>query len=285
MTGTGLVVVRWSNWGKHRLYVNTVDDRRVGWLDLDSGEPTLEMRELKPDFETALQEASALEESVGCAPRRTIAEPVLDLAARRPGEHLEAQIAATVDSGRALKAAQPNFEGKRAYSAMELGVLGERAVAEELKRLVSRDPRWAFLNSIPIGTHKADIDHLVVGPGGVFTLNSKHHHGSDVWVGGDAFKLNHSQSKGSWKNYVEKSRSEAARASELLSTAVGCDIAVAGLVVLVGVVKLTIKAQPMDVRILDESELVDYLMSQPASLGEDSTARILNSARLASTWR
>lgn len=285
MTGSGLVVVKWSNWGKHRLYVNTADERRVGWLDLDTGEPTIEMPELKRDFEAALHEAASLEEQVGEAPRRTISDPVTDLADRRPGEHLEAQIAAAAESGQELRPAHPDFQGKHAYSAMELGVLGERAVAEELDRLVILDQRWAFLNSIPLGTHRADIDHLVVGPGGVFTLNAKHHHGSDVWVGGDAFKLNHGQSKRSWKNYAEKSRREAARASELLSAAVGCGVAVAGLVVLVGVSKLTVKAQPPDVRILEQSELVDHLLRQPASLGEQSTARVLKAARLESTWK
>ncbi|MGB4916459.1 MAG: nuclease-related domain-containing protein [Propionicimonas sp.] len=239
MTETGLVVVKWSKWGKHRLYVSTVDERTVGWLDLDTGEPTLDMPELKPDFEAAVQEAAAIEDAVGYSPRRTIADPVPDLADRRPGEHLEAQIAAAVDAGRELKPAHPDFQGKRAYSAMELGVLGERAVAQELVRLVDLDPRWAFLISIQLGTRNADIDHLVVAPGGVFSLNAKHHHGSDVWVGGDAFKLNHSQSKRSWTHYAEKSRSEAARASELLSAAVGSAVAVAGLVVLVGVAKLT----------------------------------------------
>lgn len=68
MTGSGLVVVKWSNWGKHRLYVNTADEQRVGWLDLDTGEPTIEMPELKRDFEAALHEAAALEEQVGEAP-------------------------------------------------------------------------------------------------------------------------------------------------------------------------------------------------------------------------
>lgn len=285
MTGTGLLVTKWSNWGKRRLYVNTVDDRRVGWLDLDTGERTLELCELKLDFDAALQEAASHEEAVGYSPRRTVGEPVLDLAERRPGEHLEAQIAAAAKEGRDHKPAHPGFPGRRAYSAMELGVLGERAVAEELEQLVRLDPRWGFLNSIPLGTHKADIDHLVVGPGGVFTLNAKHHHGGDVWVGGDALKLNHSQSKRSWKDYAEKSRAEAARASQLLAAAVGREVAVAGLVVLVGVAKLTIKAQPIDVRILQESELVDYLRFQPAWLGEDAIAHILTAARLEATWK
>lgn len=280
MTETGLIVVKWSKWGKHRLYVNTADDRTVGWLDVDSGEPTLDMPELKPDFEAALQEARAIEETVGYVPRRTIADPVLDLAFRRPGEHLEQQIAAASEAGRELKPAQPDFPGRRAYSAMELGVLGERAVADELNQLVGLDPRWAFVNSIPVGTHNADIDHLVVGPGGVFTVNSKHHHDGHVWVGEDALMVNHV-----WQHYVRESRSEAERASSLLSSACGIEVKATGLVVFVGLANLTIKAQPVDVEVLDQTELVGFLRDQPQSLDDGSADLVLRSARLSCTWR
>ena len=253
---------------------------KEGWLDLDTGEPSLEKPEFASEFEAALQEAATFENRVGSAPRRTFTEPVVDLAHRRPGEHLEAQIAATIEAGRELKPASPGFEGKRASSSWELGVLGERMVAEELDRLVALDRQWAFLNYIPVGTHKSDIDHLVVGPGGVFTVNAKHRHGGDVCVGQDAFKVNQF-----WQHYVEDSRSEAERASSLLGTATGTDVAVTGLVVLVGVAKLTVKAQPVDVQVLDQSALVDFLIGRPPKLDGDSAALVLGSARLSCTWR
>ncbi|MCC6497732.1 MAG: NERD domain-containing protein [Propionibacteriaceae bacterium] len=280
MTESGLVVVKWSNWGKHRLYVNTVAEQRVGWLDLDTGERSLDLPQFASVFEAALEEVADIDERGSYSPRRTVTPPVLDLADRRPGEHLEAQIAATIEAGRELKPAVPGFEGKRAYSSWELGVLGERAVADELDRLVDLDPRWAFLNSIPVGTHKSDIDHLVVGPGGVFSINAKHHHGGTVWVGEDAFKVIHA-----WQHYVRDSRSEAARASSLLCAAAGADIAVAGLVVLVGVAKLTVAAQPLDVQVLEASELVDFLISRPTTIDRDAAAVVLSSARLSCTWR
>jgi hypothetical protein len=203
-----------------------------------------------------------------------------DLAGRRPGEHLEAYIAAAAASGCDLGPSNPQFPGRRAYSSWELGVLGEQLVAKELERLVELDSRWAFLNSIPVGKHKSDIDHLAVGPGGVFTVNAKHHHGGDVWVGEDAFNVN-----GSWKHYIDDSRKERGRASDLLAAAMGSDVAITGLVVVVGVAKLTIKAQPADVRVLDASALVDFLLSQPAGLDADAVARVLSAARQRCTWQ
>ena len=85
MTESGLVVVAWSNWGKHRLYVNTAEDEQVGWLDRDPGEPHLGLPHLAAEFEAALQEAAVREESVQSPPRRVVPEPVVDLAERRPG--------------------------------------------------------------------------------------------------------------------------------------------------------------------------------------------------------
>jgi hypothetical protein len=46
-------------------------------------------------------------------------------------------------------------------------------VAGQLDKLMRRDPRWRCRHSIPVGSNGADIDHLVIGPGGVFTLNTK----------------------------------------------------------------------------------------------------------------
>jgi hypothetical protein len=49
---------------------------------------------------------------------------------------------------------------------------------------------WCVLNAIPVGDRGADIDHLVIGPGGVFTLNTKHHPKGKVWVAENALLVN-----------------------------------------------------------------------------------------------
>ncbi len=50
------------------------------------------------------------------------------------------------------------------------GAEGELAVASCLARL---GPEWTVLHSIPVGNGTSDIDHVVIGPGGVFTINTK----------------------------------------------------------------------------------------------------------------
>ncbi|MGZ4651210.1 MAG: hypothetical protein ACXV3A_11835, partial [Kineosporiaceae bacterium] len=51
---TDLVVDRWRRYGKDRLYVSTQDGARVGWVDLLTGEQTLELAELADGFRAAV---------------------------------------------------------------------------------------------------------------------------------------------------------------------------------------------------------------------------------------
>ncbi|MGJ9403557.1 nuclease-related domain-containing protein [Arthrobacter sp. KK5.5] len=41
--------------------------------------------------------------------------------------------------------------------------------------LASLAPEWAVLHAVPVGAGTADIDHVLIGPAGVFTLNTKDH--------------------------------------------------------------------------------------------------------------
>ncbi|MFF2300083.1 nuclease-related domain-containing protein [Arthrobacter sp. NPDC058127] len=59
------------------------------------------------------------------------------------------------------------------------GALGEVAVGRILERL---GPEWTVLHAVPVGAGTSDIDHVLIGPSGVFTLNTKNHTGQSVWV-------------------------------------------------------------------------------------------------------
>jgi hypothetical protein len=48
--------------------------------------------------------------------------------------------------------------------AWRIGAVGEEAVA---KRLEGFGAGWRVLHSVPVGKRGSDIDHLVIGPGGV----------------------------------------------------------------------------------------------------------------------
>lgn len=67
------------------------------------------------------------------------------------------------------------------------GALGEIEVGRLLEAL---GPEWFVRHSIPIGADTKDVDHLVIGPGGVFAINTKHHAGAAVWVGDHVLRVN-----------------------------------------------------------------------------------------------
>ena len=63
----------------------------------------------------------------------------------------------------------------------------------------------ACSTAVPVGEKGSDIDHVVMGPSGVFTLNTKNHIRSNVWVTENVFMVN-----GRKTDYFRNSRHEAA---------------------------------------------------------------------------
>lgn len=150
--------------------------------------------------------------------------PVVDLAYNRPGEQLADKVAAAREAGERPTLWRRFWLGKNAYSTWERGAIGERLVTEQLSRLAQTDPRWGFVNAIPV-IDEVDIDVVAVGPGGVFTINAKYHRGARIWVG-DTLMVN-----GTRQPYVRNSRHEARKASRLLTRATGETVRVQGIVV------------------------------------------------------
>jgi len=94
------------------------------------------------------------------------------------------------------------------------GVLGERRVAAILDQLSAAQAQspWTVLHSVPVGRGESDIDHVVIGPPGVFTINTKFSPGKDVWVAGRGMYVG-----GAKQHYVVNALYEARRASTYLS--------------------------------------------------------------------
>lgn len=164
--------------------------------------------------------------------------------------------------------------------AWRIGADGEEKVAAQLAKLARKDPRWRFLHAIPVGENGSDIDHLVIGPGGVFSLNAKHHPGGKVWVGGNTLMIN-----GQRQPYIRNSRHEAQRATRLLTAACGFPVFVTGLVVPVGADDITIKTAPTDVHVVNRMRLVRWLRDRPAVLRDAQLEVIFDAARRSTTWQ
>jgi hypothetical protein len=199
-----------------------------------------------------------------------------DLALRRAGETLQAQAEAAWQAAPIRSALGQLMRFHTPARAWRLGAAGEIRVGAQLDKLTQLDPRWRALHSVPVGRRGSDIDHVVIGPGGVFTINTKHHPDARIWVAGDTVKVN-----GLRHAYIRNSRHEAERASRLLSDACGFDVPVTPLIVTVGA-DLTIKEHPADVHILSRHLLRRWLRRRPEVLS--AADAIFDQARRSSTW-
>lgn len=205
--------------------------------------------------------------------------PESSLANRRAGQAVMAEALRIHDGDpprswwRRLVGANPLSADSRPWFQ---GALGEIAVGQILGRL---GPEWTVLHAVPVGAGVSDIDHVLIGPAGVFTLNTKNHAGTDVWVGERAILVG-----GHKQHYLPHARHEAARAAKRLSAAVGEPVSVTPVLVLIEPGKLTIKQRPADVKVVTDRELLRWLKRRRPVLAPERVARIAAAAVVPGTW-
>jgi hypothetical protein len=291
---TDWVVNRWKRYGHDRLYAETPAGARLGYLDLTSNE-------LHPSGSSDLALLTAAIASyqgdpgpaagkhggAGLVASRTSGSYTAqhevdwqDLGSNAPG-------AAVRDRAIAERSAAPirtmlsRILGVHTQErAWRIGADGEQAVAAQLVRL---GQAWRVIHSVPVGEQGADIDHVVIGPAGVFTVNAKHHPNASVWVGADTFLVNGTRT---W--YVRNSRHEAARASRLLTAASGQPVQVRAIIAVVGAHRgLTIKEQPRDgaVHVVSRKMIADHLRGLPTVLDPATVTALHTLACRSTTWR
>ncbi len=200
----------------------------------------------------------------------------VDLAQNLPGDSVKAR---AIDEQRKYPVASFLARILNVHTderAWRMGEKGEKLVAKSLEGLGGR---WHVLHSIPVGDKGSDIDHVVIGPGGVFTLNTKHHKDASIWVAGNTFMVN-----GQRQPYIRNSRHEAQRAGRILAAACDSPIDVRGVIVVVNARSFVVKEDPVDVQVVNRSRLREWLRRQPATLDDISVERIFESARRMSTW-
>jgi len=156
------------------------------------------------------------------------------------------------------------------------GALGEIAVGRILANL---GPEWLVLHAVPVGTGSSDIDHVLVGPAGAFTVNTKNHSGQPVWVAGRTLMV-----AGTKTRHLYNAAHEAARASKLLTAAARYPVKVTGVVVIVDPKSLTIKARPEQVGVVTEAQLLRWLQGFRPVLSREEVASISAAAVQPGTW-
>jgi Nuclease-related domain len=159
--------------------------------------------------------------------------------------------------------------------AWRRGAAGEEEVARQLEKL---GPSWRVIHSVPVGSKDTDIDHVVIGPPGVFTLNTKNHLGKRVTVYEYAIYVG-----GMKQPYLSKSRAEGKRGSKILSSACGFGVVVHPVVVIMAD-ELVVKGSPHQVDVVGRRKVSEWLDRHPAHLSSDRIEAIYAVARRRLTW-
>ncbi|AXA95226.1 nuclease-related domain-containing protein [Microbacterium sp. PM5] len=136
-----------------------------------------------------------------------------------------------------------------------------------------------MLHPVPAGTRGSDIDHVVVGAAGVFTINSKFHEGARIWVGSRRLLVS-----GQKTDHLRNTRYDVARTQKLLEAVIGSSVPVRGAIVIVGAKEITIREQPDDIAVLTAPQLVRWLKKQKPILEPTQLAVVVAAVRAEVTW-
>lgn len=294
---TDWIVRRWARYGHVRLYAETPGGTALGYYDVTTERFHSDDHANLPLLRRAI--ADHLGDQVGdqldsqggnsapATPEALAATPAPepprwhDLSSTAPGAAARERALAERAAQGTVKHLLSRLVGARTDErAWRIGADGEQAVAAQLARL---GPSWRLLHAVPVGTRGSDIDHVAIGPPGVFTINAKHHPDAKVWVGGDTVMVN-----GQRVPYVRNSRHEASRAARLLSEHAGFPVPVVGVIAVMGAHRgMTVKRQPEDgaVVVVQRRRISQHLAGRPPRLGEREVQAIYDAARRSTTWQ
>lgn len=161
--------------------------------------------------------------------------------------------------------------------ASYLGAKGEQAVGALLENM---PPEWTVFHALPVGTNGLDIDHVVVGPAGIFTITSKLHRGKTVWVTGSAVVVS-----GRNTSYVPDAEFGADRVSKLLRVRMPLSAPPRPVVAIVDPKQLTVTEKPAQVQVMDARKLRSWLLSLPETLAWPERMEITALIDNPLTWR
>ena len=306
---TEWVVRRWARYGHERLYAETPGGTALGYLDVKTGRFHSDDLSNLPMLENAVADHLAVGQPPPPSPPSPPSSSPPALGQRRfdAGAHAGSTELASIEPVRAGwrdisgtvagAAARERAMAERAAQgrvrhvlarivgahtderAWRIGADGEQAVADQLAKL---GPTWRVLHAVRVGEKGSDIDHVVIGPGGVFTVNAKNHPDKSIWVGGDTFLVN-----GRQVPYVRNSRHEARRAAGRLTEQAGFPVEATGVIAVMGAHKgFTVKKQPEDgaVVVVQRRHVTRLLLKVSPRLTTRQIDAIYEVARRSTTW-
>ncbi len=244
-----LTVRRWSRFGADRLVVTQDNGASVGWIDLRSGEVVVD----SPGGEIVVRRAAQ------AYLRADVVELVLPQQ-RRARDAFDA------------------FGGDDASTPPAIPVCPQdEGVAARLDRLV--EAGWLVVHDLPVGLQGGLLDHLLIGPGGVYTIRSYAHPGSVACLSRTGIVID-----GRPTNYLRDAQLERARIEHLLGAAAGLVVEVRSVSVLDAVV-FAPSARPDAALVVFRDDLPDVFRRVPPRLAATKVEAIRAAAGRRATWR
>jgi hypothetical protein len=145
--------------------------------------------------------------------------------------------------------------------------------------LAQLPPEWATFHALPIGTQSADIDHLVVGPGGIFTINTRHHRGKVIRLGKQSMFVN-----GRPVPHLQNAEAEAERVMTVLRERMPLLPPVQPVIALVEPLQIAIDEKPGRVKVVDARELPRWLSGLSVMLSEPELDEVVDILDDPGTW-
>ncbi|MCU1438487.1 MAG: hypothetical protein JWP66_1574 [Naasia sp.] len=158
--------------------------------------------------------------------------------------------------------------------AWYLGAKGELAVGSMLGRLPDG---WQVLHSMPV-RHATDIDHIVIGPAGVFVLGTKHHRGASVWAAGTGVVVD-----GRRLPYIVKAERDALLVMDALACAGVFGTRVTPVVTVVGAASFACRGET-EVPVVPAERLVSWLRQQPERMTADVVEELVRRLTRPGIW-
>ena len=150
-------------------------------------------------------------------------------------------------------------------------------VGVRLDRLA--DEGWQALHDVPLGRQGTVVEHLLIGPGGIFAVSERRHPGQRVCVDGRRIEVDDRPVP-----YLRDARLEAVRVQGLLHASGVAAVTVRGMVVLQGDLEVSQEPRTQDAVAVSRQDVPSVFRRMPLRLDPDRVTAITAIARQRTTW-
>ncbi|MHA6694718.1 hypothetical protein [Homoserinimonas sp. A520] len=171
--------------------------------------------------------------------------------------------------------------------------VGELEVVAGLHRL---GPEWCVLHGLPgpapapadeaesstaagLSSGASTVDHLIIGPAGVFSVAIHDHTRQNVWVSRRAFVVD-----GHRVQHIRQAEAVVGHVERMLEAAAGRGVRASTIIAVIDPGSLDVRSLPKDVFVVAAASITTWLKTRECELDPAMVAELAGYARLESTW-